>query len=338
MLEIRLTQTPIIEHDLFRVGRSVTERLNALNLEGQVATEETVGALKKLRAELNKEAAEYEAQRKAVKDAVMKPYTELEDVYKPEVSDKYKAADALLKEKIAFVENEMKSKKRDEVVSYFDELCMAENLDFLSFSQTGIEVKLSDSLKSLKDKVFEFIGKVSEEIRLIDTQDYKAEILVEYKKTLNAAKAIREIKERKEAEKYEQERIKLAETQRRQRLIGTLSMVYHDLTKTYNWVKDETVYITNNDIETLPEDAFQIRYVQLQEEIKSKTTIGDFVEKNITAPLKAPIVETPDVKEELFTAVFECELTKKQAELLREFLITNNITYKNIEYGTQNNG
>ena len=331
MTEIILKQKPIIQHDLVRVGQSVTERLNALNLEGQVATEETVGALKKLRAELNKELAEYESQRKAVKDAVMFPYSELEEVYKLEISEKYKAADVLLKEKVAFVEDKMKSDKKDEVVSYFAELCLAEDLDFLQFSQTGIEVKLSDSMKSLKDKVFEFVGKVAEELRLIDTQNFKAEILVEYKKTLNAAKAIREVQERKEAEKIEQDRIKLQETQRRQKLIGTLSMVFHDLTKTYNWVQDETVYITNNDVETLPADAFQIRFIQLQEEIKSKRlpTIGEFQQK-FAEPLKAPVVETPAPKEEVFAAVFECELTMKQAGLLKEFLITNQITYKNI--------
>ena len=199
MSEIILKQKPIIEHNLVRVGTSVTERLNALNIEGQVATEETVGALKKLRAELNKELAEYEAQRKAVKEAVMLPYNELDEVYKTEVSEKYKSAVDLLKDKIAFVEDKIKSEKRDEVVSYFAELCLAEDLDFLSFPQTGIEVKLSDTLKSLKERVFEFVSKVSEELRLIDTQNFKAEILAEYKKTLNAAKAIREVQERKEA-------------------------------------------------------------------------------------------------------------------------------------------
>ena len=38
MNEIKLVQSPIIEHDLVRVGRSVTERLEALNImKGAVA-------------------------------------------------------------------------------------------------------------------------------------------------------------------------------------------------------------------------------------------------------------------------------------------------------------
>ena len=44
--QIVVRQIPVIEHDLATVGRSVTERINALNLEAQVVTEETVQTLK----------------------------------------------------------------------------------------------------------------------------------------------------------------------------------------------------------------------------------------------------------------------------------------------------
>ena len=87
---IQLIQKPVIQHEMARVGKSVTERLNALNIEGQVATEATVKSLKELRADLNKELAEFELQRKAIKEAVMNPYSEFEATYKIEISEKYK--------------------------------------------------------------------------------------------------------------------------------------------------------------------------------------------------------------------------------------------------------
>jgi hypothetical protein len=334
MSEIKLIQSPIITHDLVSIGRSVTQRLEDLNIDGQVATEDTVKALKTLRIELNKELADYELQRKTVKEAVMNPYSEFESVYKEEVSDKYKAAVEKLKDKIAFVEDKIKAEKRENVLTYFAELCLAEDIDFLTFDKVGLDINLSTTEKAYKEKCFEFVGKVSEELRLIDTQKDKAEILVEYKKTLNAAKAIREVQERKEAERIEKDRIQMMETQRRQKLLVGLSMVFHDLTKTYNWVQDETVYITLNDIETLPTDTFRTRFAQIEEEIKSKKvpTLGE-LQKQYTQPLQAPLVTAPPVveyKEEVFTAVFECLLTMKQAGQLKEFLISNNITYKNI--------
>ena len=47
----------------------------------------------------------------------------------------------------------------------------------------------------------------------------------------------------KRLKKLEQERIKMAETNRRKAMLSKLSFVFHDLTRTMNWVQDETLLI-----------------------------------------------------------------------------------------------
>lgn len=328
MTQIRLVQVPKIEHDLVRVGISVTQRIESLNIKGQVATEETVGALKKLRAELNAEFKEFEEQRKAIKDAVMNPYNELDEIYKLEVSEKYKSATDMLKDKIAEVEDKIKSDRMEEVKLFFVELCLDRDIDFLSWPQLGIDIKLSDSMKSYKDRVTLFVDKVVDELQLIDTQAYKAEIMVEYKKTLNAAKAIKEVQDRKDAEQRERERDKLTETQRRQTELRKLSMVYKDLTKSFNWVNDDNVYITNHDVENLSKEEFNKRYVELEQAIKSLTP--DTKTPEVIQPLKAPVVEQPKQQEKTLTATFSATGTMAQLTALAEYMKQNNITYKNI--------
>ena len=118
---IELVQNPVIKQNLKEVGKSVTERLEKLNINGQVATVDTIKVLKDLRAQLNKELAEFENQRKFVKEGVMSPYNEFEDLYKTEISEKYKDAVNALKYKIAFVEDKIKAEKRDNVKEYFNE-------------------------------------------------------------------------------------------------------------------------------------------------------------------------------------------------------------------------
>src|SRR6185503_10383235 len=97
--EIKITQYPVITHKLVEAGKSVTKRIEDLELDKQIATVDTVKSLKDLRAELNKELADLETQRKAIKEGVNKPYLEFEDTYKTEISDKYKIAIDLLKDK-----------------------------------------------------------------------------------------------------------------------------------------------------------------------------------------------------------------------------------------------
>lgn len=335
---IKLVQHPVISHALMEVGLSVTNRLAELNIENTIATIETVKGLKDLRAELNKELAEFESQRKFIKEGILTPYNEFETIYKSEISDKYKMAVDLLKDKIAIVENRIKEEKKENVKSYFVELCLSEDIDFLSFNQLGLDINLSTTEKAYKEKVNEFVTRVSDDLKLIDTQNHKAEILVEYKKTLNASKAIKDVQDRKEAERAEQERIRLNEVQRRTSQLRGLAMIYRDFTRTFEYVSDESIYIENSFVENASKEEFVNKVVEIEEKIKAKKSqevkapiqnpANVVVNQPPIEPLKAPVVEQP--AEELKTAAFKVTGTLTQLRALGQYMRDNKITYSNI--------
>lgn len=185
---IAVKQLPIIVEQLQQVKEKVAAKVDfALRL---VCTEDTVKDVKKVRSELNKELAEYEASRKAVKKAILTPYEQFEVVYKDCVSDTYKKADTELKRKIDSVENELKAQKAAEVKAYFDEYLQSKGIDFVTFESAHINVTLSASMKSLKEQAKAFIDKIADDLALIDTQEHKDEILYEYKQSLNVSNAI----------------------------------------------------------------------------------------------------------------------------------------------------
>lgn len=205
--QIQLVQTPVIKHALKQVGQSVTDRLTELNIDNLVATDDTVKGLKRLAADLNKELKEYEEQRKFVKEGVMSPYNEFEGIYKAEISEKYKKAIDTLKEKVAVVENRIKAEKEKAVRTYFEELCSNHGIDFVAFEQTGIDINLSTTEKKYKEQVESIVSGILTDLALIETQENKAETLVEYKRLLNVSEAIINVKKRKEAEAAEKAKI-----------------------------------------------------------------------------------------------------------------------------------
>ena len=79
-------------------------------------------------------------------------------------------------------------------------------IDFVSFEAVGCQITMSVTEKKLKEQCAAFLDRVMEDLQLIATQEHKAEILVEYKKTLNVSLAIRTVKERFEAIAAEKER------------------------------------------------------------------------------------------------------------------------------------
>ena len=210
---IVVKQLPVIEQQLAQIKEQVVERVQAVMQ--LVCTEATVKEIKKARAELNTEFKAWEDKRKEVKTAVMSPYEQFEAVYKDCISDAYKAADKDLKQKIDEVEQQLKTQKAAEVKGYFEEYLASKNIDFVTYGQAGINVTLSASLKSLKEQAKDFIDRIESDLKLIETfTDLKAEILVEYKKSLNVSDAITGVKARAKAVQEEQAR-QAAEAEKR---------------------------------------------------------------------------------------------------------------------------
>lgn len=118
-------------------------------------------------------------------------------------------------------------------------------------------------------------------------------------------------------------------------MLRDITMVYHDMTHTFNWVKDDSVFIERKELENLSKEDFQKRYVELEATIKSATRPEPVKEeeppkKQEQVVLQSPKVVEPEVKEKTVTAAFECVGTMKQLLALGQYMKDNGITYKNI--------
>lgn len=232
---ITLKQLPIIEEHLQLVKSDVETRTrNAMQL---VCTEETRKDVKSIRTELSKEFAEMENQRKRVKEAIMEPYNQFEAVYKECISDPYKKADAELKKRIDEVESGLKSDKEKAIRDYFNELCKANNLPWLRFEQMGLKIGLSTSVNGTKTALTSTVLRISNEVLELSRYENAAELMVEYKKSLNMALASSTIRARQEQielqKQYEAQRRAALEQQRAaeekvQQAVAEAQEVHHD--------------------------------------------------------------------------------------------------------------
>ena len=215
---IVIKQLPQIEEHLKDLSSEIDVKVN--NAKKLVCTEETVKTVKQVRADLTKDFKNLEEQRKTVKEQILAPYMQFEEVYKTYVSNKYKEADIDLKQKIDSTENELKKQKEQEIKDYFEEYKTANNIDFINYEQANINVTLTASKKSLKEQAKKFIDEIVDDLKLIETQEGKEEILVEYKQNLNVSKSIQEVANRHkllEEEKKRQEELKNKQLEEAQR-------------------------------------------------------------------------------------------------------------------------
>lgn len=95
-------------------------------------------------------------------------------------------------------DDEQKKKLEKEVREFFDEYKATLNIN-VPYEKANITVNLNSSLKKLKDEAVTFLEKVNKDLELIDSQQYKDEILVEYNTCYDAVKAITTVNNRMKA-------------------------------------------------------------------------------------------------------------------------------------------
>lgn len=231
---IVIKQLPVIEERLHELKTEITERVKAaVALD---CNEDTVKEIKKVRAELNKEFADYEDARKGVKKAISEPYDRFNEVYKECVSDVFKAADGELKAKIAAVENGIKKVKHERISSYAVELRAALGLEWLDVNRVLPNVTMSASESSLIQRVSEEMERINEDVNAIEDP----EVFAEYKKTLSLAQAQTIVKNRRaeiERAKAEAER-KAEEEEVKQEVTEHVEMIAPPMVEEPNEIEE----------------------------------------------------------------------------------------------------
>ena len=291
---ITLKQAPIIVYEKIKaVGQQIEAKIAELNLDNQLVTEDTLKSAKNTRTMLRKELAVFEEQRKFIKEQVNTPYEAFEKAYKEHIKVHYDKADNTLKYKIDEVQNRLLNDKQGRIKDYFTEFCTAQGIDFLIFERLPLNITLSDSDKKFKEQVANFVGEVSKSLEFIegltDPDEYKAEILADYKQTLDVMRSINNAKYRKQQREAELQRLEAQKAAAEQARLAAEAR------------------------------AKEVAPLQAPEEVPPPAIQE--------APAPPQEVPAPEPQEEILHFTLEVIGTRAKLKALRQFLETNNIKY-----------
>ena len=163
--------------------------------ENVIFTEEDIKLAKEEKSEINKFKKKVQDFKKQILEEYNKPIKQFDDTAKETIKMLTEAYETITLQ-VSKYEEKLKQEKEEEVKRFFEEYKESKHLGFGTYEQANINLTLSASMKSLKEKAKEFIDKIIDEVELIDTQKYKDEILAEYMKHLNVAKAIKDVTDR----------------------------------------------------------------------------------------------------------------------------------------------
>ena len=292
---ITVQQLPVIVYErLESVGQEIDKRIAALDLDKQLVTEDTKKAVKDTRAMLNKELKDFEEQRKRIKEQVVAPYEAFEKAYNSFIKVKYEKADNILKVKIDEFNERLKADKEARIRAYFTELCQANNIDFLPFERLGLNIRLNDTDKSLKDIVNTNIDNVVKSLEFIesltDPDEYKAEILADYKQTLDVMRSINNAKYRKQQREAELQRLEAQKARAEQARLAAEAR------------------------------AKEVAPLQAPEEVPTPA-----IQEAPAPPQEVPAPAPQEAVPDLIVTSFTVQGTMEQLKALKAYIISNNI-------------
>lgn len=208
---VKIEQMPKIFSELEKIGKWVDKGLKDLDLDNIVADESHKQELKKTRTEINTISKTLEAKRKEIKTKILEPYEMFNKKYEEEVSNKLNEAATKLTDTINIIETKQKEVKEQNLKEFFDNYAEYYHVeDIVKFEDANLNITLSASEKSLKDKVLEFLKRVTDDMEAISSFENREEVLLEYKKNgFNYSQAINTINIKQKELKQLEENMKI---------------------------------------------------------------------------------------------------------------------------------
>lgn len=245
---IVINQLPVISEQLDKVKAEIQRR--TAFADTVTVSEENRQEIKKMRAAMNAEKSRLDDVYKTAIEKVIAPIQAVQDKYKDCVG-LYTKANSQLKAKIDVIEDGLKLEKENSVKEYFEELVTAKKIDFISFERLGLKITLSVSEKKLKEQVNNIVERVATDLKAIEIQENKEEILVEYKKSLNVSEAVSIVDARHKAIQAEKER-KAKQAEQRARELAAAKAV-EDAARQQEQIQQAHMQKENNNSEPIQE-------------------------------------------------------------------------------------
>lgn len=192
---VKIEQMPVVFEQLEKIGALIEEKTK--DLDKLECTEENKQEVKQRRTDINNVLKLLEDKRKEIKNKLLEPYNTFNEKYEVECKERLENASELLKTKIDYIEDYQLAIKENELRDFAKEHFIDNNLEnIVKFDDIKLNITLPASMKSLKEQIIGFTEKVSKDIELINLEEYKEEIMVEYQKTLDFAESKLKVSER----------------------------------------------------------------------------------------------------------------------------------------------
>lgn len=170
-------QIATIEDNIIPIVEQVKKEIAELKIDLMEVSEDNKQTLKDARANLNKKLADYETERKKIKEFVLKPYSDFESIYNDKLKSVINDAVKELDNKIKSIEAGQLKELEDYAKEYFQRKLESNPITIgNTFKHVDIKVNLSTNKKKIREAIDFHFEKMESSMIIINANDNSARL------------------------------------------------------------------------------------------------------------------------------------------------------------------
>lgn len=175
-------QPTVIESTIETIVAKVTADIAALNIDKMEVSEENKQKIKQTRSKLAKDLKMYEDERKKIKNFVLEPYNEFEQVYNKDLKKILNEAIAKLDKKKNEIEDGQLAAKIEYGEDYFAKKLVSNPIsEAADFDLVDVKMSINISNKKIREAIDAHFEKIESALLIIDQHAHPARLMAIWK-------------------------------------------------------------------------------------------------------------------------------------------------------------
>lgn len=176
---IKSFQIATIDNNIDSIVNEIKTEIANLNIASMEVSEENKQNLKNVRASLNKKLALFESERKKVKDIILEPYNNFEEIYKTKLKTVIEDAVTEVDQKVKSIETEQKLELENYALEYWNKKIKAIPIQHgNNFNDLNLNITLTINKKKIREAIDFHFDKMNSAAIIINNHLHSARLRV----------------------------------------------------------------------------------------------------------------------------------------------------------------
>ena len=176
---IKSFQVATIDNNIESIVNEIKTEIANLNIASMKVSEENKQNLKNVRASLNKKLALFESERKKVKDIILEPYNNFEEIYKIKLKTVIEDAVNEVDQKVKSIETEQKLELEKYALEYWNKKIKAIPIQYgNNFDDLNLNITLTLNKKKIREAIDFHFDKMNSAAIIINNHPHSARLRV----------------------------------------------------------------------------------------------------------------------------------------------------------------